>query len=198
MCFCVTAQPPTWVTRDAPPSPAMWEDSTIHVDVSVSPSQGKYTDPQTLRIHCQEFKSIQSTLSCVCLVCFFHSISSEPNKTQVFSFFQTDLGGLLPRSVVDSFFPSSMAEFYTNLAKAVKSLKGFWHQELTNLLNRGLLTAQTIFIPINTKIIIDYLVQKGLIHELCLMCIPIFLRYCSPGSLDLNGQAPHLKAVYSL
>ena len=49
--------------------------------------------------------------------------SREPNKTQVFSFFQTDLGGLLPRSVVDSFFPSSMAEFYSNLAKAVKSLK---------------------------------------------------------------------------
>lgn len=47
----------------------------------------------------------------------------EPNKTQVFSFFQTDLGGLLPRSVVDSFFPSSMAEFYSNLAKAVRSLK---------------------------------------------------------------------------
>ena len=49
--------------------------------------------------------------------------SREPNKTQVYSFFQTDLGGFLPRSVVDSFFPSSMAEFYSNLAKAVKSLK---------------------------------------------------------------------------
>ncbi|CAB1339063.1 unnamed protein product [Coregonus sp. 'balchen'] len=35
----------------------------------------------------------------------------------------TDLGGFLPRSVVDSFFPSSMVEFYSNLAKAVKSLK---------------------------------------------------------------------------
>ncbi|KAG7220823.1 hypothetical protein INR49_031562 [Caranx melampygus] len=51
------------------------------------------------------------------------SAAMEPNKTQVFSFFQTDLGGFLPRSVVDSFFPSSMAEFYSNLAKAVKSLK---------------------------------------------------------------------------
>ncbi|KAK5916143.1 stAR-related lipid transfer protein 5 isoform X1 [Pseudochaenichthys georgianus] len=55
---------------------------------------------------------------CICV-----PISGEPNKTQVFSFFQTDLGGFLPRSVVDSFFPSSMAEFYSNLAKAVKSLK---------------------------------------------------------------------------
>ncbi|KAE8297653.1 StAR-related lipid transfer protein 5 START domain-containing protein 5 [Larimichthys crocea] len=57
---------------------------------------------------------------CICV-----PISGEPNKTQVFSFFQTDLGGLLPRSVVDSFFPSSMSEFYGNLAKAVKSLKDF-------------------------------------------------------------------------
>uniref|UniRef100_A0A3B3VBA9 StAR related lipid transfer domain containing 5 n=1 Tax=Poecilia latipinna TaxID=48699 RepID=A0A3B3VBA9_9TELE len=55
---------------------------------------------------------------CICI-----PISGEPSKTQVSSFFQTDLGGLLPRSVVDSFFPSSMTEFYSNLAKAVKSLK---------------------------------------------------------------------------
>lgn len=68
----------------------------------------------------------------VSVVCFFHSISREPSKTQVFSFFQTDLGGFLPRSVVDSFFPSSMAEFYSNLAKAVKSLKDLWHQQLRN------------------------------------------------------------------
>ncbi|XP_064817142.1 stAR-related lipid transfer protein 5-like [Oncorhynchus masou masou] len=32
-------------------------------------------------------------------------------------------GGFLPRSVVDSFFPSSMVEFYSNLAKAIKSFK---------------------------------------------------------------------------
>ncbi|XP_054878434.1 stAR-related lipid transfer protein 5 isoform X1 [Poeciliopsis prolifica] len=55
---------------------------------------------------------------CICI-----PISGEPRKTQVSSFFQTDLGGLLPRSVVDSFFPSSMTEFYSNLAKAVKSIK---------------------------------------------------------------------------
>nr|XP_029505176.1 stAR-related lipid transfer protein 5-like [Oncorhynchus nerka] len=55
---------------------------------------------------------------CICV-----PISGEPNKTQLFSFFQTDLGGFLPRSVVDSFFPSSMVEFYSNLAKAIKSLK---------------------------------------------------------------------------
>ncbi|MBN3296297.1 STAR5 protein, partial [Amia calva] len=55
--------------------------------------------------------------------CFCVPIPGEPNKTQLLSFFQTDLGGFLPRSVVDSFFPSSMAEFYSNLAKAVKTLK---------------------------------------------------------------------------
>ncbi|XP_039858066.1 stAR-related lipid transfer protein 5 isoform X1 [Simochromis diagramma] len=57
---------------------------------------------------------------CICV-----PVSGEPNKTQVLTFFQTDLGGYLPRSVVDSFFPSSMAEFYSNLAKSVKSLKDF-------------------------------------------------------------------------
>ncbi|XP_048828267.1 stAR-related lipid transfer protein 5 [Brienomyrus brachyistius] len=57
--------------------------------------------------------------------CFCVPIPGEPNKTQLLSFFQTDLGGYLPRSVVDSFFPSSMAQFYSNLTKAVKSLKDF-------------------------------------------------------------------------
>ncbi|KAG7473928.1 hypothetical protein MATL_G00101040 [Megalops atlanticus] len=57
--------------------------------------------------------------------CFCVPIPWDPSKTQVLSFFQTDLGGFLPRSVVDSFFPSSMAEFYRNLAKTVRSLKDF-------------------------------------------------------------------------
>ncbi|CAM4518699.1 unnamed protein product [Leuciscus chuanchicus] len=55
--------------------------------------------------------------------CFCVPVPGEPGKTQLFSFFQTDLGGLLPRSVVDSFFPTSMVEFYSNLTKAVKSMK---------------------------------------------------------------------------
>ncbi|XP_030620946.1 stAR-related lipid transfer protein 5 [Chanos chanos] len=55
--------------------------------------------------------------------CFCIPVPGEPGKTQLRSFFQTDLGGFLPRSVVDSFFPSSMSEFYVNLAKAVKALK---------------------------------------------------------------------------
>ncbi|XP_026149679.1 stAR-related lipid transfer protein 5 [Mastacembelus armatus] len=63
-------------------------------------------------------RGFNHSCGCICV-----PISGEPNKTQVFTFFHTDLGGLLPRSVVDSFFPTSMAEFYSNMAKAIKSLK---------------------------------------------------------------------------
>ncbi|XP_062869385.1 stAR-related lipid transfer protein 5 [Trichomycterus rosablanca] len=55
--------------------------------------------------------------------CICTPVPGEADQTQLISFFQTDLGGLLPRSVVDSFFPSSMTEFYSNLGKAVRSLK---------------------------------------------------------------------------
>ncbi|KAM5291894.1 stAR-related lipid transfer protein 5 [Ctenodactylus gundi] len=52
--------------------------------------------------------------------CFCEPLPGEPDKTRLVTFFQTELGGLLPRSVVDSFFPRSMAGFYTNLQKAVE------------------------------------------------------------------------------
>ncbi|XP_038623350.1 stAR-related lipid transfer protein 5 isoform X1 [Tachyglossus aculeatus] len=55
--------------------------------------------------------------------CFCEPVPGDPNKTQLFSFFQTDLGGHLPRTVVDTFFPHSMAEFYRNLQKAVRQLQ---------------------------------------------------------------------------
>ncbi|MBN3293322.1 TMC3 protein, partial [Polypterus senegalus] len=59
--------------------------------------------------------------------CFCVPIPGEPSKTQLLSFFQTDLGGFLPRSIVDSFFPSTMMEFYKNLTKAAKSYQeGFY------------------------------------------------------------------------
>ncbi|GAB1292292.1 StAR-related lipid transfer protein 5 [Apodemus speciosus] len=48
------------------------------------------------------------------------SSNAEPEKTNLVTFFQTDLNGYLPQSVVDSFFPRSMAEFYPNLQKAVR------------------------------------------------------------------------------
>ena len=57
-----------------------------------------------------------------CLTQLCSSFPREPNKTKLVTFFQTDLSGYLPQSVVDSFFPRSMAGFYTNLEKAVKRL----------------------------------------------------------------------------
>ncbi|XP_026366361.1 stAR-related lipid transfer protein 5 isoform X1 [Ursus arctos] len=54
--------------------------------------------------------------------CFCEPLPGEPDKTNLVTFFQTDLSGYLPRSVVDSFFPRSMAGFYANLEKAVKTL----------------------------------------------------------------------------
>ncbi|KAF1635325.1 StAR-related lipid transfer protein 5, partial [Eudyptes filholi] len=55
--------------------------------------------------------------------CFCIPLQGEPDRTQLLSFFQTDLGGYLPQAVVDSFFPASIAGFYSNLTKAVKALK---------------------------------------------------------------------------
>ncbi|XP_021263195.1 stAR-related lipid transfer protein 5 [Numida meleagris] len=54
--------------------------------------------------------------------CFCIPLPGEPDKTQLLSFFQTDPGGYLPRTVVDSFIPASITEFYSNLTKAVKTL----------------------------------------------------------------------------
>ncbi|XP_046510952.1 stAR-related lipid transfer protein 5 [Equus quagga] len=54
--------------------------------------------------------------------CFCEPMPGEPDKTNLVTFFQTDLSGYLPRSVVDSFFPRSMAGFYANLQKAVTKL----------------------------------------------------------------------------
>ncbi|XP_062998638.1 stAR-related lipid transfer protein 5 [Elgaria multicarinata webbii] len=54
--------------------------------------------------------------------CFCIPVPGDPHKTQLLSFFQTDLAGNLPQTVVDSFFPSSITGFYTNLNKAVVKL----------------------------------------------------------------------------
>ncbi|NP_001089765.1 StAR related lipid transfer domain containing 5 S homeolog [Xenopus laevis] len=53
--------------------------------------------------------------------CFCIPVPGEPKKTRVLSFFQTDLSGYLPKSVVESFFPYSMVNFYSNFTKAVKA-----------------------------------------------------------------------------
>ncbi|XP_067161452.1 stAR-related lipid transfer protein 5 isoform X1 [Apteryx mantelli] len=55
--------------------------------------------------------------------CFCIPVPGESDRTQLLSFFQTDLGGYLPQTVVESFFPASIIGFYSNLTKAVKTLK---------------------------------------------------------------------------
>ncbi|NXB04414.1 STAR5 protein, partial [Cnemophilus loriae] len=55
--------------------------------------------------------------------CFCIPVPGKPDRTELLTFFQTDLGGYLPQTVVDSFFPSSISGFYSNLTKAVKALK---------------------------------------------------------------------------
>ncbi|KAM7048650.1 stAR-related lipid transfer protein 5 [Molossus nigricans] len=52
--------------------------------------------------------------------CFCEPVPGEPNRTRLVTFFQTDLSGFLPQSVVDAFFPRSMAGFYANLQRAVR------------------------------------------------------------------------------
>lgn len=106
---------PVWLCERVQPS--MWLHLCPHFRVS--------TRKQTRPLQDDMFISTVPLLLLFSVCSFSDFVSREPNKTQVFSFFQTDLGGFLPRSVVDSFFPSSMAEFYSNLAKSVKSLKDF-------------------------------------------------------------------------
>ncbi|XP_030045491.1 stAR-related lipid transfer protein 5 [Microcaecilia unicolor] len=61
-------------------------------------------------------RGLNHPCGCLCI-----PAPGDPGKTQLVSVFQTDLSGCLPQSVVDSFFPFSMAQFYTNLIKAVRT-----------------------------------------------------------------------------
>ncbi|XP_058150735.1 stAR-related lipid transfer protein 5 [Dasypus novemcinctus] len=55
--------------------------------------------------------------------CLCEPLPGEPDKARLVTFFHTDLSGLLPRTVVDAFFPRSMAAFYANLRAAVRSAR---------------------------------------------------------------------------
>ncbi|NWX02398.1 STAR5 protein, partial [Caloenas nicobarica] len=55
--------------------------------------------------------------------CFCIPLPGEPDRTQLLGFFQSDVGGYLPQTVVESFIPTAITGFYSNLTKAVKSLK---------------------------------------------------------------------------
>ncbi|KAM7330558.1 hypothetical protein ACRRTK_009747 [Alexandromys fortis] len=97
-------QLPTWNIHCVPQSQVLCEDLTIRAGASVNHCQ----------VGCETSLPFQVArhIAAECL--------EEPNKTKLVTFFQTDLSGYLPQSVVDSFFPRSMAEFYPNLQKAVR------------------------------------------------------------------------------
>ncbi|KAG8516406.1 StAR-related lipid transfer protein 5, partial [Galemys pyrenaicus] len=56
--------------------------------------------------------------------CLCEPVPGRPGQTHLVAFFQTELGGYLPRRAVDAFFPRSMAGFYANLRAAVRGLQG--------------------------------------------------------------------------
>ncbi|NWJ09969.1 STAR5 protein, partial [Crypturellus undulatus] len=88
-----------------------YEDGTMlsaatHVEHALCPPQANFV--RGLNYPCGSF--------CI-------PVPGESNKTQVLTFFQTDLGGYLPQTVVESFFPATIAGFYSNLKKAVETFK---------------------------------------------------------------------------
>ncbi|XP_052795322.1 stAR-related lipid transfer protein 5-like isoform X1 [Mya arenaria] len=52
------------------------------------------------------------------LIC--EKVEGEPNKTKLVSLIQPDIGGMLPRTMVDSAIPSSMTSFFSELKEALK------------------------------------------------------------------------------
>lgn len=56
---------------------------------------------------------------------YCYKIPEDANKTRVVSYIQTDLGGMLPKSVVESALPSNMIDFCHSLKKALKEA-GKW------------------------------------------------------------------------
>ncbi|XP_014673960.1 PREDICTED: stAR-related lipid transfer protein 5-like [Priapulus caudatus] len=54
------------------------------------------------------------------VMCF--KIDGDPNVTRVISILNVDLGGMLPKTVVESAMPSSLVSFFSDLKKAAKSL----------------------------------------------------------------------------
>ncbi|XP_045156584.2 stAR-related lipid transfer protein 5-like [Mercenaria mercenaria] len=52
------------------------------------------------------------------LIC--EKLPGEPNKTKLVSLIQPDIGGMLPRSLVDQAIPGSMSAFFTELKNTLK------------------------------------------------------------------------------
>lgn len=48
-----------------------------------------------------------------------YRVPGEPQKTKVYHVAQCDIGGMLPRTLVESSLPSAITDFYTNLRAAI-------------------------------------------------------------------------------
>jgi len=58
------------------------------------------------------------------IICF--RVPGEPNKTRMTSYIQTDLGGMLPKSLVENALPSNQINFFTALGNTLKDA-GQWN-----------------------------------------------------------------------
>ncbi|XP_007439534.1 stAR-related lipid transfer protein 5 [Python bivittatus] len=79
--------------------------AATNVEHPLSPPQPNYV------------RGLNFPCGCICI-----PVPGDPSKTQLLSFFQTDLSGNLPQKVVESFFPSNISGFYSNLANAAVTL----------------------------------------------------------------------------
>ena len=52
----------------------------------------------------------------------------SPNQTLVASYIQTDLGGMLPKTLVENALPSNMCDFFDSLKKTLKA-DGHWKEQ---------------------------------------------------------------------
>ena len=50
----------------------------------------------------------------------------KEKRTKVLSYIQTDLGGMLPKALVENALPSNQIDFFTSLRKALQDA-GQWH-----------------------------------------------------------------------
>ena len=52
-------------------------------------------------------------------VCFL-SRNSEPRRTRMVSYIQSELGGMLPQTLVENALPSNILDFYSSLKQRLK------------------------------------------------------------------------------
>ena len=60
------------------------------------------------------------SFSGICCNLMSTSHFSSPNQTRLITYNQTDLGGLLPKAIVETALPSNMMNFFSCVKKAMK------------------------------------------------------------------------------